>query len=83
MLTCASSIVQLRKRKIRELLAVATDEDAIPTLDFANPDAPATTPAEQKDFLGLGLFLCVVPDRAATFFCMFRRGRVASNGSWY
>lgn len=68
MLTCASSIVQSRKRKLRELFAVATDEDGIPTHDFANPDAPATTPAEEKFILGLDIFLCVVPDRAATFF---------------
>lgn len=68
MLTCASSIVQSRKRKLRELFAVATDEDGIPTHDFANPDAPATTSDEEKFILDLDIFLCVVPDRAATFF---------------
>jgi chromatin modification-related protein VID21 len=47
-LTIRSSIVQSRKRKLRELFAVATDEDAIPNHDFSNPDAPPTTPAEAK-----------------------------------
>ena len=40
--------MQSRKRKLRELFAVATDEDAIPNHDFSNPDAPPTTPAEAK-----------------------------------
>ncbi|KAK4447036.1 chromatin modification-related protein eaf-1, partial [Podospora aff. communis PSN243] len=43
-----SSIVRSRKRKLRELYAIATVEDAIPSFDFCDPDAPPTTPAEQK-----------------------------------
>ncbi|KAK4662169.1 RNA polymerase II transcription elongation factor SpEAF [Podospora pseudopauciseta] len=41
-----SSIVQSRKRKLRELYAVATDEDGIPNLDLSNLDAAPTAPAE-------------------------------------
>ena len=40
--------MQSRKRKLRELFAVATDEDGIPNHDFSNLDAPATTTAEAK-----------------------------------
>lgn len=45
-LTWCSSIVQSRKRKLRELYAVATDEDGIPNLDLSNLDAAPTAPAE-------------------------------------
>ncbi|POR39072.1 Chromatin modification-like protein EAF1 [Tolypocladium paradoxum] len=41
-----SAIVTSRKRKLRELFAVATQVDALPDDGFANPDAPAATPAE-------------------------------------
>ncbi|KXH48864.1 hypothetical protein CNYM01_04880 [Colletotrichum nymphaeae SA-01] len=41
-----SSIVTSRKRKLRQLFAVATEGDALPTNDFANPDAPPATAAE-------------------------------------
>ncbi|KAK3313756.1 hypothetical protein B0H66DRAFT_643249 [Apodospora peruviana] len=44
----SSSIVVSRKRKLRELFAVATEEDGIPNHDFSNPDAPPTTTAEAK-----------------------------------
>jgi chromatin modification-related protein VID21 len=47
-LTACSSIVTSRKRKLRELFAVATDEDGIPNLDFSDPDAQPTTAAEAK-----------------------------------
>ena len=50
MLTTRRSITTSRKRKLRELFAVATDEDGIPNHDFSDPDAPTTTPAE-KTFL--------------------------------
>ncbi len=50
MLTACRSITTSRKRKLRELFAVATDEDGIPNHDFSDPDAPTTTPAE-KTFL--------------------------------
>ncbi|KAK6207444.1 MYB and HSA domain-containing protein [Colletotrichum tabaci] len=41
-----TSIVTSRKRKLRQLFAVATESDAFPTNDFANPDAPPTSAAE-------------------------------------
>ncbi|KAH6627606.1 hypothetical protein F5144DRAFT_278672 [Chaetomium tenue] len=41
------SIAFSRKRKLRELFAVATD-DGIPNHDPNDPDAPTATPAEQK-----------------------------------
>jgi hypothetical protein len=46
-LTACSSIVSSRKRKLRELFAVATIEDGIPNFDFSDPDAPSTTPDEE------------------------------------
>lgn len=45
-LTADSAIVTSRKRKLRELFAVATQVDGLPQDAFANPDAPATTAAE-------------------------------------
>jgi hypothetical protein len=48
-LTIFRSIASSRKRKLRELFAVATDEhDGIPDLDSSDPDAPPTRPAESK-----------------------------------
>lgn len=47
-LTPRSAIVRSRKRKIRELFAVATVEDGIPSLSLVNPDAPPTNAAESK-----------------------------------
>ncbi|KAK5653138.1 hypothetical protein OQA88_9237 [Cercophora sp. LCS_1] len=44
----SSSIVISRKRKLRELFAVATERDAIPNHDLSNPDASPTAPAEAK-----------------------------------
>ncbi|TWU73582.1 chromatin modification- protein VID21 [Metarhizium rileyi] len=41
-----NAIVTSRKRKLRELFAVATQVDSLPNHAFANPDAPAATPAE-------------------------------------
>lgn len=49
-LTLLSSIVRSRKRKLRELFAVATTTDGVPKYSLANPDVPPLTPAEQ-DFL--------------------------------
>ncbi|KAK0646101.1 hypothetical protein B0T16DRAFT_153476 [Cercophora newfieldiana] len=43
-----SSILTSRKRKLRELFAIATDEDGIPSFDFSNIDGPPATAAEQK-----------------------------------
>lgn len=37
-----------RKRKLRELFAVATEVDGIPNYDFTDPDAPSTTRSEAK-----------------------------------
>ncbi|PHH68252.1 hypothetical protein CDD82_693 [Ophiocordyceps australis] len=41
-----SAIVTSRKRKLRELFAVATHVSTLPNDGFANPDAPAATAAE-------------------------------------
>lgn len=46
MLMTPSAIVTSRKRKLRELFAVASQVDPLPDDGFANPDAPAATPAE-------------------------------------
>ncbi|KAH7182761.1 uncharacterized protein B0J16DRAFT_153161 [Fusarium flagelliforme] len=41
-----SSIVTSRKRKLRELFAVATQSEGLPHPVLTNLDAPTTTPAE-------------------------------------
>jgi hypothetical protein len=46
MLTCLSSIVTSRKRKLRELFAVATQSEGLPHPVLTNLDAPTTTSAE-------------------------------------
>jgi len=48
MLMVGSSIVRSRKRKLRELFAVATDGQGIPNQNFQDPDATPTTPAESQ-----------------------------------
>lgn len=50
-LTMCSAIVTSRKRKLRELFAVATQVEGIPNFDFTDPDAPPTNPAEAKFLL--------------------------------
>lgn len=47
-LTGLSSIVTSRKRKLRELFAVATQSEGLPLPVLTNPDAPTTTTAEWK-----------------------------------
>jgi chromatin modification-related protein VID21 len=48
-LTTCSSIASSRKRKLRELFAIAAaDRDGIPNFDLSDPDAPPTAPAEEK-----------------------------------
>ena len=46
MLTYFSSIVTSRKRKLRELFAVATQSEGLPHPVLTNLDAPTTTSAE-------------------------------------
>jgi chromatin modification-related protein VID21 len=43
-----SAIVKSRKRKLRELFAIATEVDGIPNFDFSDADALPTTEAESK-----------------------------------
>lgn len=50
MLTPGSAIVTSRKRKLRQLFAVATHAESIPHDGFVKPDATPATPAE-NDFL--------------------------------
>jgi chromatin modification-related protein VID21 len=47
-LTTCSAIVRSRKRKLRELFAIATEVDGIPNFDFSDPDALPTTETESK-----------------------------------
>lgn len=49
-LTPGSAIVTSRKRKLRELFAVATYAESLAHDGFTNPDAPPATQAE-NDFL--------------------------------
>lgn len=67
-LTASSAIVTSRKRKLRELFAVATHPDALPHDAFASPDAPAPTPAEWN-FLQASDILQYVRAIDSCFFC--------------
>lgn len=69
LLTTCSSIVTSRKRKLRELFAVATQVESLPHDALANPDAPTTTPAEWQflqanDILQYVLILLCPPTTA-------------------
>lgn len=59
LLTASSAIVTSRKRKLRELFAVATQADGLPQDAFANPDAPAATPAEWQFLQASDILQCV------------------------
>lgn len=73
MLTPDSAIVTSRKRKLRELFAVATHVDPLPQDISANPDAPSATAAEWQ-FLQLNDILqYVFPTPAPIFFFIFTR----------
>ena len=76
-LTCRRSIASSRKRKLREVFAVATDEDGIPNYDFGDPDAPAATPAEER-FLTQFDIAQYVPLSRHIVFVSLRRDCVAS-----
>lgn len=67
-LTTLSSIVTSRKRKLRELFAVATHADALPQDAFGTTDAPAPTPAEWN-FLQASDILQYVRAIDSRFFC--------------
>lgn len=43
-----SAITRSRKRKLRELFAVASAPEGIPTFTLGDPDAPPTNTAESK-----------------------------------
>lgn len=58
-LTACSAIVASRKRKLRELFAVATQTESLPQDAFANPDAPATTAAEWQFLQTSEILQCV------------------------
>lgn len=71
-LTPDSAIVTSRKRKLRELFAVATHVDALPQDVSANPDAPSATAAEWQ-FLQLNDILqYVLPTPPPILFCILR-----------
>jgi hypothetical protein len=72
------SIASSRKRKLRELFAVATDQDGIPNFDFSDPDAPTTTPAEEK-FLNDCDILRYVPLPSSIMLVLLRHDHVASS----
>lgn len=71
MLTILRSIVSSRKRKLRELFAVATDENGIPNHDFSNPDAPPTTPAEAKFLIECDILQYALTSLIFSFYFSF------------
>lgn len=71
--------MQSRKRKLRELYAVATEQDGLPNHDFSDPDAPPTTPAEAKFLIGCDILQYVPPILLTAFSFCLRRDFVALN----
>lgn len=67
-LTRRSAIVTSRKRKLRELFAVATQVEALPSHAFANPDAPAATQAEWQFLQANDILQYVLAMQSDSFF---------------
>jgi chromatin modification-related protein VID21 len=73
-----SSIARSRKRKLRELFAVATAPDGVPTHSVADPDAQLTNAAEIQflercDVLKYVMALCscfIIPVATASCSCV-------------
>ena len=61
MLTRCSSIVTSRKRKLRELYAVATDEDGFPNYDLIEFDTRPASPGEAKFLFDCEILQYVLP----------------------
>ncbi len=57
LLMICSSIVTSRKRKLRELFAIATESQGIPNHSFDDPDATPATPAESQFLLDSDILL--------------------------
>jgi hypothetical protein len=74
-----SSIVQSRKRKLRELYSIATGDDAFPSLDFSNLDAPPTAAAEQKFLHECDILQYVAQNFNIIFISFLRRVCIAWN----
>lgn len=62
MLMALSSIVTSRKRKLRELFAVATQVESLPHPVLTNPDAPTSTQAEWGFLQANDIFQYVPPN---------------------
>lgn len=77
MLTCISSIVTSRKRKLRELFAVATQSEGLPHPVLTNPDAPTTTPAEWQFLQANDIFQYVETIDPTSFVDILRAFAVA------
>jgi hypothetical protein len=71
-LTSLSSIVTSRKRKLRELFAVATQSEGLPHPVLTNPDAPTTTPAEWQFLQANDIIQYVLQIEYALFGIDFR-----------
>lgn len=59
MLMGLSAIVTSRKRKLRQLFAVATQVDTLPNDGLAHPDEPAATSAEWQFLQAGDILKCV------------------------
>lgn len=49
-LTISSSILSTRKRKFSQFFAAAAAPDALPSHEFANPNAPKANPNDLKSY---------------------------------
>jgi hypothetical protein len=67
MLTCRSSIVTSRKRKLRELYAIAYAPEGLAGLNSIIADDPAATPGEIKFLADADLSLYVYSARTIDF----------------
>ena len=70
----SSSIVRSRKRKLRELYAVATDGDGALNLNKFDVDAPPTKPGETKFLLDTDILQYVPTINSVAFITAFLPG---------
>jgi len=63
--------VSSRKRKLRELFAVATDENVFPTIDPNDATAPSTITAEKKFLINCDISMYVISTSHFAYMALF------------
>jgi len=74
--------VSSRKRKLRELFAVATDENVFPTIDPNDATAPSTITAEKKFLIDCDISMYVISTSHFAYIALFRVCVALDRSEW-